>query len=252
MICAHCGGPIPAGARRDSVYCSKSCRQAAWDFRRMSGVLAAAALPMRLAYADPPYPGLSATYYADHPDYAGEVDHVALVGELLAFDGWALSTNSAGITVVVMALAYHDAPRWPVHPDGWRVASWHRGRRNARTAGPGQAWEPVFYKPARAGVVSKDWPDDALVYAARPRLTDPRRVIGAKSARFCAWMFGLIGARAGDSFDDRFPGSGGVGRAWAHASGAVRADVSEPGRTDASPPGWPDASVRSRPTGGDD
>ena len=32
----------------------------------------------RLGYADPPYPGL-AHLYADHPDFAGEVDHAALI-----------------------------------------------------------------------------------------------------------------------------------------------------------------------------
>ena len=30
---------------------------------------------MRIAYADPPYPGC-AHLYRGHPDYAGEVDHV--------------------------------------------------------------------------------------------------------------------------------------------------------------------------------
>lgn len=33
---------------------------------------------MRVAYADPPYPGQAARHYADHPDYAGEVDHQEL------------------------------------------------------------------------------------------------------------------------------------------------------------------------------
>lgn len=34
--------------------------------------------PRRIAYADPPYPG-RAYLYADHPDFAGEVDHVVIV-----------------------------------------------------------------------------------------------------------------------------------------------------------------------------
>jgi hypothetical protein len=33
---------------------------------------------MKLAYDDPLYPGYAALY-KDHPDYAGEVDHVTLV-----------------------------------------------------------------------------------------------------------------------------------------------------------------------------
>lgn len=43
---------------------------------------------MRLAYADPPYPGCAALY-KDHPDYAGEVDHAALLRTLQDnYDGW--------------------------------------------------------------------------------------------------------------------------------------------------------------------
>ena len=36
---------------------------------------------MRIGYADPPYIGCAHLYH-DHPDYAGEVDHVALVDRL--------------------------------------------------------------------------------------------------------------------------------------------------------------------------
>jgi len=47
---------------------------------------------VRFAYADPPYPGQSKKHYGDHPDYAGEVDHPALIAQLVAEypDGWAL------------------------------------------------------------------------------------------------------------------------------------------------------------------
>lgn len=38
---------------------------------------------MRIAYADPPYPGC-AHLYKDHPDYGGEVDHVELLQRLEA------------------------------------------------------------------------------------------------------------------------------------------------------------------------
>lgn len=55
---------------------------------------------------------------------------------------------------------------------------------------------------------------DAFALAARPRISDPRRVIGAKPAPFLFWLFSLLGARPGDHFDDLFPGSGGVMRAW--------------------------------------
>lgn len=52
------------------------------------------------------------------------------------------------------------------------------------------------------------------MHHARPRLTDPARVIGAKPARFARFVFELLGATAGDQLVDLFPGSGGIGRAW--------------------------------------
>jgi hypothetical protein len=55
---------------------------------------------LRLAYADPPYPG-KAWLYRDHPDYSGEVDHVKLIGRLAAYDGWALSTSVEALPAVL-------------------------------------------------------------------------------------------------------------------------------------------------------
>jgi hypothetical protein len=43
----------------------------------------------------------------------------------------------------------------------------------------------------------------------------PGRVIGAKPAAVCRWIFTLLGAAPGDTLDDLFPGSGAVSRAWA-------------------------------------
>lgn len=48
---------------------------------------------MRIAYADPPYPGC-AHLYKGHPDYAGEVDHMELARVLSHYDGWILHTSS--------------------------------------------------------------------------------------------------------------------------------------------------------------
>jgi hypothetical protein len=160
--------------------------------------------PLRLAYADPPYPGKS-SLYREHPDYAGEVDHGALIGRLSTYDGWALSTSAAALRDVLASC-----------PPGVRVGSWHRGERPTRSAWPLNAWEPVIFWGGRP------LPDaplqarrlDALEYFARPRLTDPGRIIGAKPAVFARWVFDLLGAQPGDELDDLFPGSGGVGRAW--------------------------------------
>lgn len=245
--CEWCGGEIPPAARVDSICCSKRCRQARHRFRAAVGQASrSAGAPLRLAYADPPYPGRSRRYYGDHPDYAGEVDHAELIASLVAtYDGWALST-SADALVDVLALC----------PPGVKVAAWHRGARpRRRVVRPLNAWEPVIYfgervgqdlddasrlpsDPTRRGdqvidasrstVVRHDASRsavgdasagsprrvDSLVYAARARTTDPGRVVGAKPATFCRWIFDLLGAQAGDEFVDVFPGSGGVARAW--------------------------------------
>jgi hypothetical protein len=196
---------------------------------------------LHLAYADPPYPGLSKRYYGDHEDYAGEVDHEELIRLLSTFDGWALSTSSRALPDILRLC-----------PPGVRVAAWHRGERPTRSLGPQSAWEPVIYSggrlaigrdTTRSTVVQDDASAidarrvlerdatrngaaehdafeiptrrlDSLVHHSRPRLTDLARVVGAKPAVFCRWMFDLLGAEAQDDFTDIFPGSGGVMRAW--------------------------------------
>ena len=218
MACDWCGGPLPSDARRDAVTCSQRCRQARWRFRSGSGAPTspgAAGGPIRVCYADPPYPG-KAGYYRDHPDYGGEVDHAELVRKLEAHfpAGWALSTSAAALPEV---LGYCSA--------GVRVAAWFRGERPTRSYRPLSAWEPVVFAGGRDVLLEPaDRRVDALVHTSRPRLTDPDRVVGAKPAAFCYWLFTLLGLRPGDELVDLFPGSGGVARAWAYASGVDRHD----------------------------
>lgn len=192
--------------------------------------LEAAARPLRVAYADPPYPGM-AGLYRGHRDFGGEVDHAALVGRLVAGypDGWALSTSARALPAV-LALC----------PPGVRVAAWVRGERpNASATSALSGWEPVIFTGGRA----EPWPlehprrVDALVYTARPRRTDPDRVTGAKPAAFAWWLFRLLGLRPGDQLDDLFPGSGGIARAWALVSrrAAANGDASTPATHDPSP-----------------
>ena len=233
--CEWCRREIPASVRPDAIYCSKSCRQAAYRFRRsVAGGrerrLFPADVPARLAYADPPYPGKARRYYSTHPDYAGEVDHKALIEALSAYDGWALSTNTESLQTL-LALA----------PARVRVAAWFRGARPGRgRTYPAQAWEPILYVPARSqealdnrrvdqvptdpgitrlppmryATTPPGYVPDALIHPARARTTDPHRVIGAKPAAFARWIFDLLAALPGDSLDDLFPGSGGIARAW--------------------------------------
>lgn len=51
------------------------------------------------------------------------------------------------------------------------------------------------------------------------RTTDPARVIGTKPPQFARWVLDLLGAAPGDRLDDLYPGSGGIGRAWAIYTG---------------------------------
>jgi len=207
--CAWCRGPIPAAARRDSVCCSKRCRQARHRFGRATGraLAAAAVVPLRLAYADPPYPG-NAHLYRAHPDYAGEVDHAALIARLATYDGWALSTSATALAAVLAMC-----------PPGIRVAAWHRGERGAPSWQPVSAWEPVIYVPGRPVDPADGLRPDSLVHGVSAMTTLPGRVTGTKPPAFCRWIFDLLGAAPGDSLDDLFPGSGAVGRAWAAYTG---------------------------------
>jgi len=210
--CAWCRGRIPDAARCDAVCCSKSCRQARWRFGRTVGraVAAAGMAPLRLAYADPPYPG-RAHLYRGHPDYAGEVNHETLIGRLATYDGWALSTSAMALRAV-LALC----------PAEVRVAAWHRGERAALSWEPLTAWEPVIYVPARPLDPAQGRRADSLVHGVAPMTTLPGRVTGTKPATFCRWVFELLGAAAGDTLDDLFPGSGIVGQAWATYTGGTR------------------------------
>lgn len=221
-LCEWCAGPLPARARSDALTCSKRCRQARHRVmkasrgtgapRRMAAASGDASRvdralqARRLAYADPPYPGL-AHYYRDHPDYDGEVDHEALLVRLSAYDGWALSTSARALPVVLsMAVAKNLEVR---------VAAWVRGPRPHATAVHAlNAWEPVIYVPVASRSPGDGSRVDVLTHGVAAMTALPGRVIGAKPAAFCRWMFDLIGAQPADTLDDLFPGSGIVGRTW--------------------------------------
>lgn len=219
--CEWCEGVIPPRSRRDAKYCSTRCRQAAHRFKRIAVARRPTLEPMRFGYADPPYPGNANAYYGAHPDFGGEVDHQELVLELGTTypDGWALSTSAEALPSVLASC-----------PPGVRVAAWFRGERATKHYRPLSAWEPVVYFGGRARLTSpgSERRLDALIHRARPRLTDPRRVVGAKPATFCYWLFDLLGALPGDELVDLFPGSGGVARAWHYYGEASRLAAAEP------------------------
>lgn len=156
---------------------------------------------MRIAIADPPYPGQSRKHYRDHPDYAGEVDHAELVEQLEQFDGWALNTSSTALARVLACC-----------PVGVRIGAWVKPwcafKRNVPLA---YAWEPVIFSPVRkqivdGGEIMRDWIAEGM--------TMKRGLTGAKPERVVHWMLRCIGAQPDDEFHDLFPGSGAVQRAW--------------------------------------
>ena len=159
---------------------------------------------MKLGYADPPYPGC-ADMYRDHPDYAGEVDHVALIERLKSeFDGWVLHTSATPTAIALLApLVAATGARW---------CSWVKGfaafKRNVSVA---YAWEPVIIKPARKPVVTgrqimRDWIECSI--------TLKRGLVGAKPEAVCHWVFELLGAEPDDEIVDLYPGTGAVTKAW--------------------------------------
>lgn len=163
----------------------------------------------KIGYADPPYPGC-AHLYKDHPDYAGEVDHAALIQRLeTEFDGWVLHTSSVALPQIA-----------PLIPQGARCMAWVKQfaafKRNVPVA---YAWEPVIVKPARKPVVSKrltmrDW-------IMQP-MTMKRGLTGAKPEAVCHWAFEMVAARPDDDLVDLFPGTGAVSRAWTSWQGKFR------------------------------
>jgi hypothetical protein len=224
--CAWCGDPIPALSatgrqKRPSSFCSKRCRQASWRFGH-AGTDAPAghdARPLRLAYADPPYPGMSARHYGDHPEFDGEVDHQELVARLESdYDGWALSTSPRSVVYVADVLAARGLEWWR----DYRVGIWTKPAPPSVSRRAKSAWEPVIFRGGRPR------PDDAphlvdWVHAAQPRDWPARgvgrqtgRVTGIKPSAFSVWVSRSLGAdpAAGDTLDDLFPGSGAVGEAW--------------------------------------
>lgn len=217
--CEYCGKALEQGKRRDARFCSQNCRQAAARMREHKFAVTDAASPKRIAYADPPYPGCS-SYYRDEPEYKGEVDHKELIERLIQYDGWALSTSARALPYVlsifeeVFQAAQADGKTIPrAQGDRFRVAAWTKGPVRVPHRWPLSSWEPVIYKPARF-VVSREYSCDSLHHVHRPRKTGQRSLIGQKPYAFSFWLFSLLLAKKGDQFDDLYPGTGGVGRAW--------------------------------------
>ena len=200
MICEWCRATFYAA--RPAGFCSRKCRQASFRLRHRRELEAEYAKPQRFAYADPPYPGLSAKYYRNEESFAGEVDHAELIARLSApgaYFGWALSTSARALREIL-----------PLCPPDARVCAWVKpiGVPPA-SAGIHNNWEPLIVVGGRQRPPGRaDW------LRAQPARFEGE-LPGRKPSEFIAWMFDLLGMTKGDALDDLFPGTGIVGRAWA-------------------------------------
>jgi len=165
---------------------------------------------VRVAYADPPYPGC-AHLYKDHPDYAGEVDHAELIDRMEREfpDGWALSTSAAALPLVLGL-----CPKVQTASE-LRVCAWVRSVVPRPPARIMWSWEPLIvrttnWRQRREG----DFVRDVLTGAGQPSGFLGGKITGQKPPGFCHWMFHLLGLSPDDDFVDLFPGSGAVGQEW--------------------------------------
>lgn len=158
---------------------------------------------MKIAYADPPYPGCAKKHYG-----CEEVDHAALISDLEdRFDGWALSTHVPGLIQIA-----------PLLPKGVRIMAWCKPFAFFKpNTAPGYAWEPVIVRQARHPVVSEA-PNVAFDWFMGP-VAKKDGIPGAKSWDFCRWVFWAMGAQREDEFHDLFKGSGSVADSWYRWSG---------------------------------
>jgi len=217
--CAWCTGPL-LDKRRDAKFCRKACRQASWRARVAHCELHRIEKPLRLAYADPPYPGKS-DLYRDQPTYAGEVSIPDLLSRLAAYDGWALSTSAKGAPAVLAECVSRVL--------SIRLAIWVKNPRPHKEAHILNAFEVLVFHGGRPMLSPRAPQDSPLDRQETPalRVTDvlagvnsrirptlPGACIGMKPPAFCTWVFKLLGALPGDTLDDLYPGSGIVTRCW--------------------------------------
>lgn len=171
-----------------------------------------AGVQVRFAYADPPYIGC-AKMYKDHEDYAGEVDHKALVDRLVSEfqDGWALSCHTPSLQYLLSLC-----------PSSVRVLAWVKPFAVFKpNVGLAYAWEPVIFsggrKRGREQSTARDW--------VSCNITLKKGLVGVKPRDFCMWLFNAFNIQEGDELVDMFPGSGAVTRHLESYMDMIRAHV---------------------------
>lgn len=178
---------------------------------------------MRVAIADPPYPGNSARHYRHHPDYAGEVDHAQLIARLdREFDGWALWTSAAALQEVLPLCPEPEWSRaktnaWPQRRQGTgvRVCSWVKPMTPLKPNVSVQyGWEPVIVKVPRLRPAKSRHVNDWIACSPVRWKEIAGGVVGMKPPAVSYWLFDVLGLEPADELVDPFPGSGAITEAW--------------------------------------
>lgn len=146
---------------------------------------------MKIAYADPPYLGVS-RHYDQYHERSREWDSIDnwddLIRGLEERDRWALSLSAQSLMRIFLLL-----------PAGVRIGAWIKAPVTSWSTL--STWEPVVFKTKN----QKGW-QDALI-SREPNHTG---LIGAKPVSFCRWVLaglGIDGSYEGE-FEDMFPGTG--------------------------------------------
>jgi len=84
---------------------------------------------------------------------------------------------------------------------------------------PAYAWEPVLVKTgrkrSRQQPTVRDW--------VSANITLKRGLVGVKPDEVCDWLFEVMNLKPSDEFNDLFPGSGAVTKAWTQWKEAIQA-----------------------------
>ena len=160
----------------------------------------------RFAYADPPYLGMASRYAEQHPDallWNDPETHRDLIERLSRdYDGWALSLHVPSLrTILAMC------------PDDVVVMAWCKSWASWKPGVyPARAWEPVIIR----GAAKRRW-KNGDAQTPRDWCVTPAAMtgfFGAKPEPMVHWLLACLGVGPDDDFDDLFPGSGAVTRAW--------------------------------------
>lgn len=170
---------------------------------------------MRIAYADPPYPGQAQKHYS-HDPLCAEVDHVELIGRLCSEfpDGWGLSTSSTALEYVLDCCKANGLRQ---RDKDYRIGAWVKPFASFKPGvNPAYTWEPVVYRGGR-GKRERTEPtvrDFATEDCVKANITLKKGLAGAKPTEFCLWLFRLMGMQEGDELVDLYPGTGIVSSTW--------------------------------------